>query len=116
MRNTFIIAFFFISFWFASLVFSSTTPRCTSPYCCNYCNMTYSFPDNDCSEVLTALIVSANTTEYFDYQSSVEDPPSVYIVHTTISDCCPPGYVYYEDGKINNKFNFVTCSVSNIIF
>ena len=77
----------------------NTVPKCTSPFCCNYCNMTYEFPQNTCNEVLQQLIYSANNTEYFQYESSVANPPSVYIVHTTISDCCPPGYTYYEDSE-----------------
>merc|ERR1712137_248485 len=72
---------------------------------------TYFFTENTCSEVLDALINAASTTENFQYESSVENPPSVYIVHTTISDCCPPGWTYYEDVTFNlTSTSSTTCT------
>uniref|UniRef100_A0A7S4IWI7 Lipoprotein n=1 Tax=Vannella robusta TaxID=1487602 RepID=A0A7S4IWI7_9EUKA len=103
-RNVFLISICFLGF----LVFScaehnpntlATVPNCVSPFCCNYCNVTYDFTENSCSQVLQSLIEVANESEYFTYQNSTSD--YVYFVHTTISDCCPPGYNYYEDVTFN---------------
>jgi hypothetical protein len=74
-------------------------PSCTSPSCCNYCNMTYVFPKDSCYQVLEALSAAVNSTKNYEFESSVNNPPSLSAVHTTVSKCCPPFYRYYEDGK-----------------
>merc|ERR1711976_692853 len=90
-----------VNFFLLYAVVFAGPPKCTSPSCCNYCNMSFDFPQNSCSDVLNALIASGESNSEFSYQSSVQNPPSVYFVHTTVSTCCPPGYNYYEDVYFN---------------
>ena len=74
-------------------------PQCVSPSCCNFCNVTYGFPENSCAQVLQGLAASVNASTQFTFESEETNPYSLYAVHKTVSQCCPPGYIYYEDGE-----------------
>eukprot|EP00007_Cunea_sp_BSH-02190019_P000270 CAMPEP_0174229614 /NCGR_PEP_ID=MMETSP0417-20130205/525_1 /TAXON_ID=242541 /ORGANISM="Mayorella sp, Strain BSH-02190019" /LENGTH=189 /DNA_ID=CAMNT_0015307175 /DNA_START=29 /DNA_END=598 /DNA_ORIENTATION=+ len=81
---------------------SSQLSLCT-PSCCNYCNETFHVGQS-CQLSYQSVLNATKTTPDFSYASSSSDDGSaVYVsaVHKTVSDCCPPGFVYHEDVRFD---------------